>query len=156
MPARIGRQLAKGPEWDFPSWCLFAFYACILVVGLVGFAEPSASLHRMVGIGYIVFASGMTMFSVMALVSLATGLRRSEAICLIGISAFTFLHGLIVAISGPDGHSLVTGIRLMAAVPGALAFAYYRSETRLTRQDLARQIATAETVAAQHPGGRDV
>ena len=127
-----------------PSVFLALYYVGIMAVGVAGFLEPSPTINRALGLGYVAYSTGVIGFAVLALAAVVLGAPRAESSALVAIAFLTVLHGLALWAEGQGNSGMQTGIRLLAALPGALALSWYRRQTIYTRNDLARETATRE------------
>lgn len=130
----------------WPSVSMGFYYAGAVVVGLVGFHDPSVTLERELGLGYLVYAVGMVLLGALAVVSVAARSRRSEVVCLAALTLLTVLHGALLT-QASGGSGLQSGVRLLIVPLAAAPLAYYRSQTVYTRRDIRSHIRGASRIA---------
>lgn len=111
---------------------LALFYLGTAAVAIVGLTDARRTTPG------LIYFIGLLVVSVLALLSVAVGSRRSEAVVLVAIGIMSGLHGLLIGADTP------TGLRIVIAPFALLPLAIYRSETVWFRRDVRRQLQEAE------------
>lgn len=143
---RLFRKGGRLHEWwcaHWPDLSMATYYTGTVIVGLLALTAESPTISSALSGGAFLYALGMVVMGIMALVSLAIQSRRSEAVAVGGMAILTFIHGaLIFIVAGKEG--AVTGLRLCIAPFMMVVWCHFRTQIVATRRDLQKHIDAAE------------
>jgi hypothetical protein len=137
--------------WRRPWWEIFTgiWFALFPVAGVYGLLYPSRAIAEAIGIAQTIYSVLIIAFGAVAFIAWWQGHRDPERIAMHTLAALTLVHGAGVWIAVGDT-AAQTGLRIIAAAVGTVAWAELRHHFGLTR----KAVQEAVRMLPDEPPGR--
>lgn len=115
-------------------------------MGVAGLAWPSVTLSSGLGHGQVAYSVLLIALGVAAFVAWWKGERAPEFAFMLGLAILTALYGLGLWLLAPGGTGAQTGIRIIAAAIGTLAWIGVRREFGMSRTQIQEAVTHMEGI----------